>query len=201
MTQTPIRPDFAIIADWIRPQSRVLDLGCGDGTLLGHLANTKQVSGYGIEIDDHHIPECIRAGINVIQMNLDEGLSEFDDDSFDYIVLSLTLQAVRYPDRLLSEMLRVGTTGIVTFPNFGHWRARFDLLRGHMPVTRSLPHKWYDTPNLHLCTLQDFEGLCETLDIHIEARRAVDHVHQSSLGLRLLPNLLGEIALYRFGRT
>ena len=163
-----IRPDYAIIADWIRPGSRVLDLGCGDGTLLGYLAREKQVAGYGIEIDDHHIPECIRAGINVIQMDLDEGLSEFDDDSFDYVVLSLTLQAMRFPDRILKEMMRVGAEGIVTFPNFGHWLARLQLgFGGRMPNTRALPSEWYDTPNIHLCTLQDFEALCRKLDIHV----------------------------------
>jgi methionine biosynthesis protein MetW len=197
-----IRPDYAIIADWIRPGCRVLDLGCGDGTLLNYLAREKQVTGYGIEIDDHHIPECIRAGINVIQMDLDEGLSEFDNDSFDYVVLSLTLQAMRFPDRILKEMMRVGTEGIVTFPNFGHWLARLQLgFGGRMPNTRALPAEWYDTPNIHLCTLRDFENLCRTVDIHILERHAVDHYHKTSLGLRMLPNLLGEIALYRFRRT
>jgi len=199
MTEIANRPDLAIIADWIDPGCRVLDLGCGDGELLAWLAHHKDVSGYGIEIDDEHIPECIRAGVNVIQMNLDRGLSEFDDDSFDYVVLSLTLQAMRYPDRLLREMLRVGRQGIVTFPNFGHWSARLQLaLNGRMPVTRSLPSTWYDTPNIHLCTLKDFERLCRQLDFHILEHRAVDHSHKTSPGLRLLPNLLGEIAMYRF---
>jgi methionine biosynthesis protein MetW len=199
MTEIANRPDLAIIADWIDPGCRVLDLGCGDGELLAWLARRKDVSGYGIEIDDEHIPECIRSGINVIQMNLDRGLSEFDDDSFDYVVLSLTLQAMRYPERLLKEMLRVGRQGIVTFPNFGHWSARLQLtLCGRMPVTRSLPSTWYDTPNIHLCTLKDFERLCHRLDFHILEHRAVDHSHKTSPGLRLLPNLLGEIAMYRF---
>ena len=193
------RPDLSIIADWIRPGSRVLDLGCGDGTLLAWLAETKQASGYGIEIDDDDITECIRNGINVIHMDLNEGLSEFDDDSFDYVVLSLTLQAMRRPDRILREMMRVGTEGIVTFPNFGHWRARVQLaLAGRMPVTRSLPNEWYDTPNIHLCTIRDFEDLCRMSRLRVLERRAVDHVHKSGLGLRLFPNLLGEIALYRF---
>lgn len=196
----PIRPDFAIIADWITPESRVLDLGCGDGYLLRYLSRVKRVTGYGLEIDPDHIPECIRAGINVIQMDLDRGLAEFDDDSFDYVVLSLTLQAIRYPDRLLGEMLRVGRQGIVTFPNFGHWQARAQLLRGRMPVTRTLPNRWFDTPNIHLCTLRDFEALCADLDIHVLEHHAVDHAHKTSLGLRMLPNLLGEIALYRFRR-
>ncbi|MDH5648913.1 MAG: methionine biosynthesis protein MetW [Gammaproteobacteria bacterium] len=196
-----MRPDYAIIADWIQPKSRVLDLGCGDGTLLSHLAKNKKVSGYGIELDDHNITQCIRSNINVIQSDLDRGLSEFDEDSFDYVVLSLTLQAMHRPDLLLQEMMRVGTEGIVTFPNFGHWRSRFYLgVLGRMPVSRTLPNEWYDTPNIHLCTIRDFEELCYKLGYRILERRAVDHVHKSSLGLRLFPNLLGQIALYRFRR-
>ncbi len=194
-----IRPDYAIIAQWIRSGSRVLDLGCGDGSLLGFLAKKKNVTGYGLELDDKYLPQCIRNGINVIQTDLDKGLAEFDDDSFDYVLLSLTLQAMHFPARLLEEMLRVGSRGIVTFPNFGHWRARVQLgLFGKMPVSRALPHQWYDTPNIHLCTLRDFEELCRDRNIDILDRRAVDHGHQTSLGLRLWPNLLGEIALYQF---
>jgi len=196
-----IRPDYATIAEWIAPGSRVLDLGCGDGTLMRYLREEKNVSGYGLEIDDIFIPPCIANGVNVIQTDLDQGLAEFDDDSFDFVVLSLTLQAMHYPNRLLLEMLRVGTVGIVTFPNFGHWMARFQIgLRGSMPVSRALPNQWYDTPNIHLCTLNDFEALCRKHNIRILERRAVDHAHKTSLGLRLLPNLLGEIALYRFTR-
>lgn len=195
------RPDFAIIADWIEPGSRVLDLGCGDGTLLSYLGFNKNVNGYGIEIDDEDITRCIRAGVNVIHMDLNEGLSEFDEDSFDYVVLSLTLQAIRRPDLLLREMLRVGSEGIVTFPNFGNWRARLQLaFGGKMPVTKTLPNEWYNTPNIHLCTIRDFEQLCEKLGFEILERRAVDHVHKTGLGLRLLPNLLGQVALYRFRR-
>ena len=196
-----LRPDFAIIANWIRRDSRVLDLGCGDGTLLQHLGQQKNVTGYGLEIDDIYIPSCLRNGVNVIQTDLDRGLAEFDDDSFDYVVLSLTLQAMHFPAQLLREMLRVGTVGIVTFPNFGHWQVRYQIgVRGRMPVNTALPNQWYDTPNIHLCTLQDFETLCREQNIDILERRAVDHAHQTSLGLRLLPNLLGEIALYRFTR-
>jgi methionine biosynthesis protein MetW len=206
MTKQPsdspvVRPDYAIIAEWIRPRSRVLDLGCGDGALLRYLAEQRQTTGYGLELDDKYLPQCIRNGINVIQTDLDQGLAEFDDDSFDYVLLSLTLQAMHFPARLLDEMLRVGTRGIVTFPNFGHWRARIQLgLFGTMPISRTLPHQWYDTPNIHLCTLRDFEALCRDRNIDILDRRAVDHSHRSSLGLRLWPNLLGEIALYQFTR-
>jgi methionine biosynthesis protein MetW len=195
------RPDFAVIADWIGARSRVLDLGCGDGTLLSYLQRNKRVSGYGIEIDDEDITQSIRNGINVIHMDLNEGLPEFDEDSFDFVVLSMTLQAMRRPDQVLREMMRVGTEGIVTFPNFGHWRSRLQLaFQGRMPVTSALPNQWYDTPNIHLCTIRDFEDLCKRLGLRILERRAVDHVHKSSLGLRFLPNLLGQTALYRFRR-
>jgi methionine biosynthesis protein MetW len=134
-------------------------------------------------------------------MDLNEGLSEFDEDSFDYVVLSLTLQAMRHPDLLLKEMMRVGSEGIVTFPNFGNWRARLQLaFGGKMPVTKTLPNEWYNTPNIHLCTIRDFELLCKSLGFEILERRAVDHVHKSGVGFRLLPNLFGQIALYRFRR-
>ena len=201
MTTTLQRPDLAIVADWIKPESRVLDLGCGDGTLMQHLQNSKQVNGYGVDIADSDITQCIQRGINVIQMDLNEGLSEFDDNSFDHVVLTLTLQSMHRPDLLLKEMMRVGTEGIVTFPNFGHWKSRLNLaLGGRMPLTRSLPNEWYDTPNIHLCTIRDFEQLCHRLGFNIMERQAVDHGHKSRLRVKLLPNLLGEIALYRFQR-
>ena len=196
-----IRPDFAIIASWIKPESRVLDLGCGDGTLLSHLAEQKQVKGYGLEIDDAKIPACISNGINVIQTNLDKGLAEFEDHSFNYVILSLTLQAMRTPAHLIKDMLRVGTVGIVTFPNFGHWQTRWQLgIKGRMPVSKTLPHRWHNTPNIHLCTTRDFDRHCRDENIDILEKRAVNHAHQSSLGLKLFPNLLGEIALYRFSK-
>jgi len=197
-----LRPDLAIISHWIEPGSRVLDLGCGDGTLLEHLRRERNVDGYGLEIDPDNCVACIRRGVSVIQSDLDAGLTDyFDDNSFDYVVMTQTLQAMHYPSRLLSEMLRVGRQGIVTFPNFGHWRSRLQIaLGGHMPVSRALPNEWYDTPNIHLCTLKDFEELCRRLDITILQRNAVDTAHRSNIGMRLLPNLLGEIALYRFQR-
>ncbi len=196
-----LRPDLEIIGEWIAPHSRVLDLGCGDGTLLSRLRATRQVTGYGLEIDSANIVKCIKAGVNVIQTDLDAGLSDFDANSFDYVIMSQTLQAVYYPERLLDEMLRVGREGIVTFPNFGHWQCRLQLtLGGHMPVSRTLPSEWYNTPNIHLCTLQDFERLCRKKGIAILERTVVDHAHRTSLGMRLWPNLLGEIALYRFQR-
>lgn len=197
-----LRADQEIICDWITPGSRVLDLGCGDGALLHHLIRDHQVSGYGLELDDNKVLSCLENGIDVIQSDLDQGLSEyFDDDSFDYVIMSLTLQAMNYPDRLLEEMLRVGKQGIITFPNFGHWRNRTQLMfGGQMPVTKALPNHWYNTPNIHLCTVNDFEQLCHQKGIRILERTVVDRQHRQPALLKLAPNLLGEIALYRFER-
>jgi methionine biosynthesis protein MetW len=195
-----LRPDLAIISEWIAPGSRVLDLGCGDGTLLDHLQRERDVDGYGLEIDPNNLVACIRRGVSVIQSDLDAGLTDyFDDNSFDYVVMTQTLQAMHYPSRLLREILRVGRQGIVTFPNFGHWQTRMQLaLGGHMPVSRALPNEWYDTPNIHLCTLKDFEKLCSELNIAILQRNVVDTAHRSNIAMTFFPNLFGEIALYRF---
>jgi methionine biosynthesis protein MetW len=196
-----LRPDQALIAEWIAPSSRVLDLGCGDGALLASLQNTRNVTGYGLEIDQDNIVKCIAVGVNVIQTDLDAGLSEFDENSFDYVLMTDTLQAVHFPDKLINEMLRVGREGIITFTNIGHWICRLQLaIKGKMPISRSLPDQWYETPNIHLCSIADFEELCRSLDVEILQRATVDHAHRSNLGMRLLPNLLGEIALYRFRR-
>lgn len=196
------RPDLTTIAKWVRPATRVLDLGCGDGTLLAHLRDHKQVRGYGLEIDEDKIIESVQVGINVIHTNLEAGLSDFNDHAFDYVIMTQTLQAVQHTERLLDEMLRVGREGIVTFPNFGHWKCRVQLaFGGHMPVVKkTLPYAWYNTPNIHLFTIQDFEKLCRHKGITILQRAVVDYAHRSSFGLRLLPNLLGELALYRLGR-
>lgn len=197
-----LRPDLAIISEWIEPGSRVLDLGCGDGTLLDYLKCERDVDGYGLEIDPGNIVACVQRGVSVIQSDLDAGLTDyFDDNSFDYVVMTQTLQAMHYPSRLLREMLRVGRQGIVTFPNFGHWQSRMQLaLGGHMPISRALPNQWYDTPNIHLCTLKDFEQLCSELNIAILQRNVVDTAHRSNIAMTLFPNLLGELALYRFQR-
>ena len=152
-----LRPDFATIAAWIKPATKVLDLGCGDGALLRYLTDTLQTKGYGVEIDDTNILACLNNRINVIQSDLESGLSGFESNSFDYVILSQTLQAMKHTENIIHEMLRVGKEGIVTFPNFGHWKNRLQILRGRMPVSHTLPYEWFDTPNIHLCTLNDFE--------------------------------------------
>ena len=190
------RPDFAAIAAWIAQGASVLDLGCGDGSLLRYLKDTRKVRGYGVEISDANIVACIRNGVNVIQGDLESGLSGFESNAFDFVLLSQTLQATRHTEPLVQEMLRVGREGIVSFPNFGYWKNRMNVLRGKMPVSEELPYQWYDTPNVHLCTLHDFEDFCRDLDVTVLDRR----VMTGSSEMKLLPNLLGSTAVYRFRR-
>ena len=183
-----------IITGWVQAGARVLDLGCGDGTLLKHLWQARQAPGYGIEIDDAKVIECLRNDVNVLQMDLEDGLATFADRSFDHVILSETLQAIHRQEPLLREMLRVGREAIVSFPNFGFWRARIQIaLGGHMPVSKELPYQWYDTPNVHHCTLVDFESLCTKLGLRILERVVL----RNGSPVSLLPNLLGSLAIYR----
>lgn len=190
---TNIRPDFALITKWVAKQAKVLDLGCGDGTLLTHLHNSLNTTGYGIEKDDHNWLEALKNGVDVIQMNLEEGLSGFEDQSFDTVILSQTLQAMHNTESIVQEMLRVGREAIVTFPNFGYWRNRLQITLGKMPVSKSLPYQWYDTPNVHLCTIQDFDQFCAQHRIQIIERKVIT----GGQDVHVLPNLMGNLAMYR----
>ena len=188
------RADYATIGGWIAEGARVLDLGCGDGALLAFLAAQRHASGYGIEIDDARMLASVRNGINVIQSDLERGLAGFDDGAFDVVILSQTLQAMRRIEAIVAEMLRVGREAIVTFPNFGHWSHRLQILRGRMPVSQSLPYQWYDTPNIHLCTVADFDAF-----LAHRGHRVLDRVVLAGgRPVSFLPNLAGELAIYRF---
>ncbi len=174
MTAPTIRPDFAEILRLVRPGSRVLDVGCGEGALLELLVRDNHVDGRGIEISPQGVSACLARGLSVMQGDADRDLDYFAAQAFDYVILSQTLQAVENPRHVLGELLRIGERAVVSLPNFGHWRARFDLmLHGRMPVTGVLPDPWWSTPNIHLCTVRDFVGLCDDLGFHIEASAAL----------------------------
>ena len=191
------RPDYAAIAGWVNAGSSVLDLGCGDGSLLRYLRESRHVTGYGVEIEDDRVLDCVKNGVNVIQGDLERGLSDFEDRSFDYVILSLTLQAVRNSERIVADMLRVGREGIVTFPNFGYWKNRLQVIGGHMPVSDNLPYEWHDTPNVHLCTIADFERFCAGHGVKILERKVLTRGRPVSL----LPNFRGSLAVYRFQKA
>jgi methionine biosynthesis protein MetW len=192
-----IRTDLDIIQQWIAPESRVLDLACGDGTLLKNLKQHKQVEGYGLEIDPDKITHAIGNGINVVETNLDKGLSQFPDNSFDIVVMTQALQVMRYPHLVLEEMLRIGKECIVTFPNFGNWRARTSLLlHGRMPVTKQLTYQWYDTPNIHFCTVNDFEALCDEKNIRTIHKEYVAERIPDKQIKGIWPNLFSDTAVY-----
>ncbi len=170
-----IRVDLQLIADMVPPESRVLDVGCGDGALLDYLAREKQVDGRGIELSQAGVNACVSHGLSVIQGDADTDLHDYPANAFDYAILGQTLQATRNPKTVLEDLLRIGRRAIVSFPNFGYWRVRLGLLwHGRMPVTSTLDNPWYETPNIHLCTVRDFEALCADLGIVVEKRVAVN---------------------------
>lgn len=198
-----LRPDLRLIAELVEPDSRVLDVGCGDGMLLAHLAATKGVDARGIELSREGVHDCVTQGLAVVQGDADTDLALYPDRSFDYVILSRTIQAMRHPHQVIEEMLRIGRYGIVSFINYAHWRARWHLMsRGQMPITRCLPDPWYSTANIHPCTLEDFERLCETLGLLIVRRSswpAGDVPHRLARS-RWLRNLLSEQALFVLSR-
>lgn len=191
------RADLDAIAAWVPPRASVLDLGCGEGLLLKYLKQSREVRGYGIEISDANVLACVKNGVNVIQSDLEAGLAGFDAGSFDYVILSQTLQAMRHTEEIIMEMLRVGRQGIVSFPNFGYWPQRLQIMRGRMPLSDVLPYLWYNTPNVHLCTLADFEDFCATHGVRILERIAM----QDGRRVRIAPNLRGSVAVYRFEKA
>jgi len=197
-----MRPDLRIIEKLIAPGSRVLDLGCGDGSLLHYLQTEKRVTGIGLEIDAPNIESCIDKGVDVIEQNIDQGLDNFQTGSFDTVLLAQTLQALSKPEQLLDDMMRIGDYGIVTFPNFGNWKSRLYLAsRGRMPVSKFMPYEWYDTPNIHFCTVSDFDDLCRQKQVRVLRRTVVDSEHQGNWTMRAWPNFLGEIAIYHLTRA
>ena len=195
-TKVAQRTDYATIAGWIGEGANVLDLGCGDGSLLSYLARERNARGYGVEIGDAGVRSSIVAGVNVIQRDLEGGLKGFADDAFDCVILSQTLQAMKRIETIIAEMLRVGREAIVSFPNFGHWRHRLQILRGRMPVSESLPYQWFDTPNIHLCTVADFDAFLAERGLEVLDRVVLAGGRE----VGSLPNLLGELAIYRFRR-
>jgi methionine biosynthesis protein MetW len=190
------RSDFEAIAAWVRPDSSVLDLGCGDGLLLRYLRQSRNVRGYGVDISDDNVLACVKNGVSVIQSNLETGLAGFDAGSFDTVILSQTLQAMRRTEEIVLEMLRVGRQAIVSFPNFGRWDARLQVAFGRMPVSPNLPYQWYNTPNVHLCTIDDFEAFCADHGIRV-LERVVLHRGRP---VRWLPNFIGSLAVFRIER-
>jgi methionine biosynthesis protein MetW len=189
-----LRGDLARIAQWVQPQTRVLDLGCGDGTLLAHLKRNKNVQGIGVEISDARVLSCVQRGVHVIQQNLEDGLAMFDDQQFDTVVLSQTLQSMHNTEHILREMTRVAREAIVSFPNFGYWPHGWSILLGRMPVTGQMPYDWHDTPNIHLCTLKDFERLSHKLGFSILERATFNDERE----VKLLAGWRSTLAAYRF---
>ncbi|WP_434353458.1 methionine biosynthesis protein MetW [Psychrobacter sp. HD31] len=198
-----MRIDHQLVEQWIKPNSKVLDLGCGDGALLHHLQSSMGVFGYGIELDENKMNEAIGKGLNIIEQDLNDGLASFADNSFDTVVMARALQAVQNPDTLLLDMLRVGKEVIVTFPNFAYWQNRLHLgVKGMMPKSEALPYEWYNTPNIHLSTFKDFEALCRKHDIRIlnHVAGTDSELGKNSFAQKLMnrfPNLMADVAIYR----
>lgn len=193
---TSTRADFAAIANWVTPGSSLLDLGCGDGEFIDYVRSLKTVQAYGVEIADERVQACVRKGLNVIQQDLEGGLALFKDQSFDTVVLSQTLQTIHETEAILSEVIRVGNECIVSFPNFAHWSHRIHVLFGRMPVSKSLPYDWFNTPNVRVLTIADFEALASKLGIHILDRVVLDGGKEVTFA----PNFFGSLAIYRIQR-
>ena len=190
------RKDMELIAELVPKGSRVLDLGCGNGELLAHLRDHRQCSGYGIEINDANVLACTQRGVDVIQLNLEEGLAIFEDQSFDVVLQLDTLQHLRHTERMLQETARVGRVGIVSFPNFAHWPNRMQIAAGRMPVTRVLPYQWYDTPNIRVGTFADFEVLARKNGLRVRESFGI----QAGRVVRRFPNLRASVAVFKFDR-
>lgn len=189
-----LRADLAFIAHWVRDGSHVLDLGCGDGVMLDYLQSDKKCIGYGIEIDDDKIPACIARGVSVIQQDLEAGLAIFADNAFDTVLCLSALQMMKNVEGILRDITRVGSEAIVSFPNFAYWPHRIALLRGHMPVSKSLPYEWYDTPNLRCATINDFEELANEVGLEVLECVALD---ENGKPVSFLPNWRGSLAVFR----
>ncbi len=188
----------SILNSWIQKNAEVLDLGCGNGTLLASLKETRNVNGYGIDISEKNIELSLSKGLNVIEQDIDKGLSNFADGSFDVVIMSQSIQALKKPENALKEIVRIGKECVVSIPNFANLRCRMQLaLTGKMPVSSALPHEWYATPNLHLCSLKDFENLCQKLDVEIIERKLTNSFGKSTMLMNLAPNLFTEVALYK----
>ncbi len=196
-----IRVDLQLIADMIDPGGRALDIGCGDGALLAYLVDFKQVDARGMELSQAGVNACVANGLSVIQGDADTDLHDYPEQAFDYVVLSQTLQATREPRAVLEQMLRVGKRAIVSFPNFAHWHVRLRLVfGGRMPETPSLPHKWYDTPNIHLCSIDDFRALCRDMGVTVERAVVLNRNSRPIHMPPLLANLFGEQAVFLLRR-
>ena len=190
-----------VIINWVNKDTSILDLGCGDGSILEILSLEKSVKGLGVEIDPKNIQSCIDKGINVIEQNIDEGITNFKSKSYDYVLLSETIQVLENPEQALLEITRIGKRSIVTFPNFAHWKSRLGLFfLGRMPKTNALPQEWYNTKNIHLCTIKDFESLCEKLEISIDKKTVINSNKESFLFKNIFPNFFGELITYQVSR-